>query len=141
MAMTKKYRDDFPQKLVDHMKDGMGFYSFGGLVSAGQTTLETWLKEYPEFAEAKQIGRLKRLQFFEQNQAMGAIGATREATVAGKKVTIKPNPVFSNFIMARAFKDFGYTEKIITEEVGKTSKLVIVMGDEEEEEIKEDGPE
>lgn len=50
-----KYKPEYCEMLVEHMREGFSFLSFGGLreVDCGQNTLYEWEKAHPEFQEAK----------------------------------------------------------------------------------------
>ena len=64
--LVTTYKPDYPEKLIDHMKSGLSFMSFGAVVDVGRQTLYDWVKAHPEFAEAKKIGTQKAFQFYEK---------------------------------------------------------------------------
>jgi len=47
-----KFKPEYCQKLIDHMKQGFSFASFTAETKVNQDTLYHWLKIYPEFADA-----------------------------------------------------------------------------------------
>lgn len=47
------------------MAQGLSFESFGSKANAGRRTLFDWLEAHPEFKEAKEIGEMKALAYFE----------------------------------------------------------------------------
>jgi hypothetical protein len=51
------YREDFPQRLIAHMADGMTLKGFAAELGCHERTLRKWAKDHPEFSEAKEIGR------------------------------------------------------------------------------------
>lgn len=62
-----KYKPDFPQKLKDHMAAGFSFESFAGVIEVGVSTMWQWVKQYPEFGEAKKVGHAKSLLYHEKD--------------------------------------------------------------------------
>ena len=65
IGQPTKFRKEYCDKLVDHMEKGLSFDSFSAKVRVCNATLYNWLKEYPEFAEAKKVGSAYRLQTLE----------------------------------------------------------------------------
>jgi hypothetical protein len=61
-----KYKPEFCDLLVEHLKKGYSFYSFGGDVGASKQTLFTWVEKHPEFSEAKKIGEQLALKYFDK---------------------------------------------------------------------------
>jgi len=65
-----------PPKLIDHMTLGKSFESFAGICGRGTNWLYDLERVYPDFAEAKSIGRalsLGRWEEIAQSQAMGTL--------------------------------------------------------------------
>lgn len=52
-----KYEPRFCGMLVDHMRKGGSFESFGAVVMAATSTLYEWEQKHKDFAEAKKLGR------------------------------------------------------------------------------------
>ena len=50
-----KYRSSFCIELLEHMGMGLTFDSFSVRIGVSPRTLQTWLKTYPEFKEAKEM--------------------------------------------------------------------------------------
>lgn len=77
MAQTRRrcYRKEYPEKLVEHMKKGYSFKSFGAApVGVTETALNDWVKKYPEFREAKEQGEIECLKFWEKISINGTLG-------------------------------------------------------------------
>lgn len=74
MPMPTKYKPKYPQMLIEHMKKGNSFESFGAIVHASGETLETWSKKHEAFGLAKQIGKMYELQYWEELLKNGAAG-------------------------------------------------------------------
>lgn len=106
MAPPTKYKDHYPEMLIEHMKQGFSFESFGASpVSVHKDTLYQWLKKHQDFADAKKRAELECLKFWEK---LGIAGA------AGKL----PNFNAASFIfnMKNRFKWRDRTEHTIDEE-------------------------
>lgn len=72
---AKKYKKEYCQKLIEHMRKGYSFYSFGAKpLSVGRATLDDWVLKYPEFEEAKSIGTNESLKFWEKIGLKGLTG-------------------------------------------------------------------
>ena len=46
------YREEYCEKLIEHMKGGLSFESFGGIVGCSKQTLYDWLKAHKEFLDS-----------------------------------------------------------------------------------------
>ncbi len=67
MARGKKaYKSEYCQQLIQHMKEGKSFESFGAAIGLGRRTIYDWTKTYPEFEEAKEEGHAHALNFYEE---------------------------------------------------------------------------
>ncbi len=51
-----KYKPEFCEKLIAHRKQGKTMDSFVAVVGVTKQTLDNWRKNYPEFAEAWELG-------------------------------------------------------------------------------------
>lgn len=60
------FREEYCDLLVDHMARGHSFESFGSVVNKSRKTLYKWVDKFETFSEAKEIGTLKSLEFFEK---------------------------------------------------------------------------
>lgn len=58
-----KYKKEFCRMLIDHMAMGYTYESFAGRpeVEVHRDTLYSWEKYFPEFSDAKKVGRSKQL--------------------------------------------------------------------------------
>lgn len=59
------YEDRFCDLLIDHMKQGLSFESFGGTIGCVKQTLYNWTEKFPQFMDAKKEGELRSLFFWE----------------------------------------------------------------------------
>jgi hypothetical protein len=62
----KPYKPEYCEMLIDHMAQGLSFESFCGSINIVKRTGYTWVKEHPDFAEAKDIGFEKNREFWEK---------------------------------------------------------------------------
>ena len=61
-----KYSHDYPQMLIEHMKTGLSFLSFAGVVNVDGETLRKWCKRWPMFNKARKLGLSKGLLWWEK---------------------------------------------------------------------------
>lgn len=69
-----KYKPEYCEMLIDHMKEGLSFACFGALVHASLSMIQDWEKAYPEFRVAKGIGESYGRAFWEKMGRAGALG-------------------------------------------------------------------
>lgn len=85
----KKGQDTFDpaycEQLINHMERGKSFASFAGAIGVTFKTLYNWEKTYPEFLQAKEIGRAKGLNFDESVLTDGVLGKIRGYNIAAHK--------------------------------------------------------
>lgn len=60
------YKPEYCDLLLIHFADGLSFEAFGGVVDVAKQTLYNWVKEYPEFADAKARGESKSRLYWEK---------------------------------------------------------------------------
>jgi hypothetical protein len=100
-----EYRPHYCAMLVDHMKDGLSFESFAGVIGKDQDTLHQWMKKHRAFAEARKKGDAVSLLFWEK------IG------IAGMAGKIKGfNPTSHIFNMHNRFRRIGWRRGDVHEE-------------------------
>lgn len=56
MARPTKYKPEYCEALISHMKEGRSFESFSGSAGVHRDTLYEWVKVFPEFSDAKKVG-------------------------------------------------------------------------------------
>jgi hypothetical protein len=121
-----EYRPEFCEKLIEHMRFGNSFETFGAKVFAGKQTLYRWLENNEDFRDAKEIGTRLSEQWWERR---------------GKYGLFHPNFKVAAWRLNMANR-FGWAEKQITEHKGgiDLSKKYENKTDEElEEEAKKYG--
>ena len=67
----QEYKEEYCQKLIDHMAKGLSYESFAATIDTSRTTLYNWEKQHPKFLDAKNAGRDKSLLFWEQKAMKG----------------------------------------------------------------------
>jgi hypothetical protein len=73
---TSEFKEEYCEKLIDHMATGRSFESFGATIEPkrGRSTLYLWVESHPEFKEAKEIGTACGLNYYENLKASGEVG-------------------------------------------------------------------
>jgi transposase len=61
-----KYKKDYCLMLINHMREGLSYEAFGGVVGASKQTLYDWEKRHPEFIDAKRVGETQSLLYWEK---------------------------------------------------------------------------
>ena len=59
------FKDEHCQELIDHMAEGLSFESFAARIGVHWRTIYSWVKDRPNFREAKGIGEAKGLLWWE----------------------------------------------------------------------------
>lgn len=80
-----KYDPKYCEMLMEHMKDGLSFLSFAGVVGICFDTLYEWEKQHPEFSEAKKRGVAMSLVWDEKLLNKGTLGQQRGYNAAAHK--------------------------------------------------------
>lgn len=88
------YRDDFPQRLIKHMADGMSFTSFAAELGCNERTLRKWMRAHPEFKQARSIGKAKIQAYFERLGKRIAAGSLVRVAREEPVTDAAGNPVF-----------------------------------------------
>jgi hypothetical protein len=66
MGRPSKYKPEYCEALVRHMKGGLSFESFAGAIGVHYDTLYAWEKRHAAFSEAKKKGAAASLLWWEQ---------------------------------------------------------------------------
>lgn len=72
-----KYRPEYGQMLIDHMKTGGSLTSFGAIVGVTRQTLHNWMDEHKPFFDARKLGEAHLINFLEQMSKTMASGQLR----------------------------------------------------------------
>ena len=75
--MSYKYDESYPNLLIEHMRKGLSFQTFGVQINVVRSTLYEWVDKYPEFNKAKEIGTMAGQDFMEKRLA---------AKISGQKI-------------------------------------------------------
>lgn len=74
MANKLKYKKEYCEEIIKLMAEGYSMEAFAGYIGVHRDTIYDWLKKYPEFAEAKDIGSAKSRYFYEKVSKLGMTG-------------------------------------------------------------------
>jgi transposase len=69
-----KYKPEYCELLVEHLKQGYSFETFGAIAGVFKEALYDWVAKYPEFSNAKKEGTLLGQHFWEKMGTAGAMG-------------------------------------------------------------------
>ena len=94
-----KYQEEFCGLLIEHMSRGFSFESFASRADCSSVTLHSWIKEHPDFLNAKQVGLEKCRSWWEAQ---------------GEKGLFHPNFKVAAWRM-NMMNRFGWSEKVSTE--------------------------
>lgn len=65
------YRPEFCEMLIEHMRKGYSFDTFGAEVFCGTSTLYRWVEQYQDFRDAKEIGTRLSHEWWERQGQKG----------------------------------------------------------------------
>lgn len=82
-----KYKAEYCQQLIEHMKAGGSFESFASKCDVHWDSLYEWVKVHQDFSEAKKIGMSKLLAYDEQIARVGVTGQLKVQTRVIKTTT------------------------------------------------------
>lgn len=106
------FKPVYCQKLVEHMRNGDSFYTFGFTVGVGRATLYHWLTKFPIFKDAYDLAWCGCLKFYEDLFKYDTLGLEPNMTGPdGNK--LKLNKLKSDnlkYTLSRRFKEV-YAEK------------------------------
>jgi len=109
----KKYKPEFPEELIEYMRKGYSFSTFGGEIKVGRDTLHDWMRIYPEFKEAAQIGEALSQKFWETLLIQGSMGILPKNLKDLESRGINLESV--GFVLKRRFRrDYGDVEQADT---------------------------
>lgn len=103
------YKPEYCQMLIEHMKLGKSFETFGIQANATRPTLYRWLKEHEGFRDAKAMGELHSREFWESHGIDG-LYATTETEKRGSAYTTNSksmNAKIWELNMKRRFHDWN----------------------------------
>lgn len=68
------YKPEYAEALIKHMGAGYSFESFAAVVGRNRDTMYEWVKQYPDFSDAKKKGTDLALLYWESLGLLGASG-------------------------------------------------------------------
>lgn len=72
-----KYKTEYCQVLIDHMKKGGSLESFAAKIPCSKQTVYNWLDAHPEFLDARKVGEPFMHEFYENMAKTIATGQLR----------------------------------------------------------------
>jgi len=113
-----KYKKQYCDMLISHMKQGYSFESFAGIIGVNRDTVHEWVKRHKDFSDAKNIGRAYEEVYWVKLYNQAAIGIRQMKDSSGKVIDVNPNAALIIFKMKNAF---GWKDK---NEISGNLKLV-----------------
>lgn len=78
-----KYKPAYCEAVVEHLTDGASLTSFAAEIDVARTTLNDWMKEHPEFAEACARAKAKCAAWWEKaNRKLATTGEGCQGAIA-----------------------------------------------------------
>lgn len=72
-----KYKPEYCEQLVEWMRGGNSFTSFGSVVNSAEETLINWAAQFPEFFNARKMGQVALAKYYENMGKALATGQLR----------------------------------------------------------------
>lgn len=113
VGRPSSYRPEYCQKLIEHMRLGHGFHTFGVTLDpmVSHQTLYDWLDAHQEFLEAKSQGEKLSEKTWEEILRAGATGQLRRIKKEAPKTDDFGNVMYDakgNVIMEREFEPAAF---------------------------------
>lgn len=77
LQKSREYDSDFALKLVEHMRKGFSFDSFGAAIGVPISKLKEWKLLHDDFQAAAEIGEAKSIEYWEKLLIDMALGRAR----------------------------------------------------------------
>lgn len=78
------YRQEYCEQLISHMKEGLSFESFAGLIGMTRASIYTWTEKHPEFLDAKKCGQAASQYWWE---TLGRAGTGGQLSRVAREIT------------------------------------------------------
>lgn len=101
------FKPEYCAMLIEHMKQGGSFQSFGAVAHTSKQTLFNWLTLFPEFLDSKRIGLSYSLKYYEDLGKLMSAGQLRRVKKETPMLDKKGKPVLDangNIILVREFE-------------------------------------
>lgn len=103
------YSEEYCQKLIDHMAQGLSFDSFAGTIGVTRETMYNWAKKHTNFFHAKKKGQAYCLLFWEKLGLAGIMGQGFKDPQTGKRNPLKFGQAVYIFNMKNRF---GWRDRV-----------------------------
>jgi hypothetical protein len=87
LGRPSEYKPEYCEQLIEHMKDGFSFESFGGIIGVSKKTLYNWADNFPEFLHAKERGTSFSLFWWEKEGKTGLWNENHSESEGRSKTT------------------------------------------------------
>lgn len=84
LGAPSKYKTEYCQGLIDHMKQGLSFETYAAVLDINRDTLYEWAKVHPAFSDAKSRGKLHSQYMWEKMGVALAAGKLHGNSAAWK---------------------------------------------------------
>ncbi len=111
MGRITKYKKEYCDQIIKHMEEGLSLESFAGVVGICRATLYEWFKVHEEFSEAKEIGLMKSLLWWDKHGPNGLYSKSFRDS-EGNSESISINSTMWTFNMKNRF---GWRDKQVDE--------------------------
>jgi len=125
------YEERYCEMLVEHMKEGYSFESFGAKIDSHRDTLYEWAKVHPKFSDAKKRGMEACQYRFEKIGNTAMLGQDITDPKTGKKVSFK-NFNFPAWMFSMKAR-FGWRDRVSIEHEGNPDKPIEIKNRSDEE--------
>lgn len=121
-----KYKPKYCKMLIDHMKSGLSFESFGAVIDVNRDSLFEWVKRHKAFSDAKNVAFEKCRLFWEKKGIDGL--ETTNYRKGNVSVSKSMNARIWELNMKARFREWRNVDKPeVTTTENVASKLVINM--------------
>jgi len=131
-----KYKAEYCDMLVTHMKKGMSFSTFGVDIGVARSTLYEWKKNHPEFEVAAEKGFDAGLKFFESLLISSSMGVLPPSLQKLNSRGISLSAVIFA-LKTRFHKDYSEVQTVDHTSSDGSMKVHFIKPEEQEEKVKE----
>lgn len=120
-----KYKPKYCKMLIDHMKSGLSFESFGAVIDVNRDSLFEWVKRHKAFSDAKDVAFEKCRLFWEKKGIDGL--ETTNYRKGNVSVSKSMNARIWELNMKARFREWRNLDKPDVNQTDELPRLVIKM--------------